>query len=181
MCARATVAGRGLDLAADAVTRVLPAEARGADLAVELIGHEAALLATARLLVGNEAEARDIVQQTLEIGLRRMDQLRDPARLGAWLTTIAVREAFRLKRRLKRLVSLDASVREISVGLAADVASLPLRDAVARLPDRIRAAVVLHYMVGLSVQETAKAMAVSENTVKTQLKTGLRRLRESLR
>ena len=35
-------------------------------------------------------------------------------------------------------------------------------------------------MAGLSVAETATALGVSENTVKSQLKTGLARLREAL-
>jgi RNA polymerase sigma-70 factor, ECF subfamily len=80
------------------------------DLAAELASHEPVLLTTARFLVRDEAEARNAVQQTLEIALRHLDELRDPARLGPWLTTIAVREALRLRRRVRRLVRLDALV-----------------------------------------------------------------------
>jgi DNA-directed RNA polymerase specialized sigma24 family protein len=50
----------------------------------------------------------------------------------------------------------------------------------AKLSRPIRAAVVLHHMVGLSVRETAQALGVSENTAKARLKTGLARLREHL-
>jgi DNA-directed RNA polymerase specialized sigma24 family protein len=46
---------------------------------------------------------------------------------------------------------------------------------------RMRASVALHHMAGLSVAETAQALATSENTVKTQLRVGLRRLKESLK
>jgi len=45
----------------------------------------------------------------------------------------------------------------------------------------MRAAIALHHLSGLSVAETARALGVSENTVKSQLKTGLGRLREELR
>ncbi len=55
-----------------------------------------------------------------------------------------------------------------------------MRAALAKLPRRIRAAIALHYLAGLTVPETARAMGVSENTVKSQLKTGLERLREDL-
>ena len=48
------------------------------------------------------------------------------------------------------------------------------------LPPRTRAAVALHYLAGLSVRETAEALGVSENTIKSQVKTGLVRLREVL-
>ena len=56
-----------------------------------------------------------------------------------------------------------------------------MRAALSRLPRRTRAAIALHYLAGLSVPETARVMGVSENTVKSQLKTGLGRLREDLR
>jgi RNA polymerase sigma-70 factor (ECF subfamily) len=59
--------------------------------------------------------------------------------------------------------------------------SLALRDGLAALPRRVRAAIALHYLEGYSVRETAAALGVSENTIKTQLKTGLTRLREELR
>ena len=45
----------------------------------------------------------------------------------------------------------------------------------------MRTAVVIHHMVGLSVAETASAMGISENSVKSELKVGLERLREVMR
>ena len=56
-----------------------------------------------------------------------------------------------------------------------------VRASLARLPRRIRAAIALHYLAGMSVPETARAMGISENTVKSQLRIGLNRLREDLR
>jgi RNA polymerase sigma factor (sigma-70 family) len=56
-----------------------------------------------------------------------------------------------------------------------------LDDALADLPPRIRAAIVLRYYADMSVDEVAAALGTSRNTVKTQLRIGLDRLRESLR
>jgi RNA polymerase sigma factor (sigma-70 family) len=145
-----------------------------------LADHGPALLTLARFLVRDEAEARDLVQQTLEIALRHLDDLRDPARLGAWLSTIEAREAMRTRRRLLRLVRFDAQIREIPTVAGPDEQALALRDALRRLPPRMRAAVVLHHMAGLSIDETAAVMSVSPNTTKSELKKGLRRLREIL-
>jgi len=58
--------------------------------------------------------------------------------------------------------------------------SIEIDMALRRLSHPIRAAVVLHHMVGLSVRETAEVLGVSENTAKARLKTGLARLREWL-
>jgi len=149
-------------------------------LAESLVRQAPSLLALARLLIGDEAEARDLVQQTLEIGLRHLDELREPEKLGSWLKAIEAREALRTRRRLRRLVRLDRTVGEVQPVAGPDERSVVLRDALRRLPERIRAAVVLHHMAGLSIAETARAMSVSENTTKSELKTGLRRLRELL-
>lgn len=140
----------------------------------------AALLATGRLLIGNDAEAHDLVQRTYELGIRNLASLRDVRHVKSWLLAIEAREAFRVGRRLRRLVSLDASVSSLDPSQEPDPELLALRAALRKLPDRTRAAIVLHYMAGLSVEETAGAMGSQPNTVKTQLRLGLQKLREAL-
>lgn len=146
----------------------------------ELVEHRPALLAAARAIVLNDAEAEDLVQTTLEIAIRRIDQLRNPDALRAWLFAIQTRQAFRLLRRLRRLVSLERVVREIEMNAGVTADHIAVHSALATLPLRTRAAVVLHHMVGLSVAETAVALGTSPNTVKTQLREGLARLRREL-
>jgi RNA polymerase sigma-70 factor, ECF subfamily len=156
-------------------------EARTRDALVdELYTHGPVLLAAARVITLDDDEAQDLVQTTFEIALRHLDGLREPRALRAWLLRVQTREAFRVVRRLRRLVSLDGHVREVPA-LGIDAAQLiDVRDGIARLPRRTRAAIALHYLAGLSVPETASALGVSENTIKSQLKTGLARLREDL-
>jgi RNA polymerase sigma factor (sigma-70 family) len=57
---------------------------------------------------------------------------------------------------------------------------IALRQAIRRLPLRIRAAIALHHLAGMTVRETAEALGVSENTIKTELKSGIARLRSEL-
>jgi RNA polymerase sigma-70 factor (sigma-E family) len=52
--------------------------------------------------------------------------------------------------------------------------------ALAALPARMRAAVILRHLSELSVSETAEALGCSEGTVKSQTSRGLDQLRESL-
>jgi RNA polymerase sigma factor (sigma-70 family) len=149
-------------------------------LADELDGHGPVLLAAARLITLNNDEAEDLVQATFEIALRRLGGLREPRALRAWLLTIQAREAFRAMRRLRLLVRLDGRVREIA-SPGSDLAhSADVRQALATLPRRTRAAIALHHMAGLTVPETARALGVSQNTIKSQLKAGLERLRKEL-
>jgi RNA polymerase sigma-70 factor (ECF subfamily) len=150
------------------------------DLGESLARQTPILLAAARSLLRNEADARDLVQTTLEIASRKAGDLRDPTALRSWLLAIQVREAFRLRRRLRRLVHLNPNVADFSFSPGPDADVIALRSALPKLPPRARAAVVLHYLAGLPVAEVARAMGISENTTKGHLKTGLARLRQEL-
>lgn len=147
--------------------------------AADLAEHGPILLAAARMLVGREAEAQDLVQTTYEIALHYSDTLRDPDRLLPWLLRIQTREAWRLRRRLKRTLAMPGF--RSSAAEPTNDRSLILREALAQLSPRERTAVVLHHMIGLSVNETARAMDVSPNTVKSQLKSALVRLRAEMK
>jgi len=146
-----------------------------------LDAHGPMLLAAARVITLDDDEAQDLVQATFEIALRHIGSLRDPDALSSWLLKIETREAFRVVRRLRRLVRLDAAKHDVPAS-AADLAQrADVRNALRALPRRMRAAVALHHLAGLSVRETAEALGISENTVKSQLKTALTKLREALR
>ena len=161
---------------------ILPLEHQGLEPQFRdaLTAEAPVLLAVARRILGNEAEAWDVMQSTLEIALRRQGSLRDSSALRPWLLRIETREAFRLRRRLRRLISVDAAFGELPVMHEPIAERALVRVALAHLPPRIRKAVVLHHMVGLSVADTATAVGVSENTVKSQLRVGMSRLREEL-
>lgn len=58
--------------------------------------------------------------------------------------------------------------------------SLDLADALAAIPPRQRATIVLRYYCDLSVQETARALSCSTGTVKSQTARGLDALRRAL-
>jgi RNA polymerase sigma-70 factor, ECF subfamily len=142
--------------------------------------HGPLLLAAARAITLDDDEAADLVQATFEIALRKLDQLREPEALPSWLLRIETREAFRVVRRLRRLVRFDPG-RDDRPAPAPDLAQhADIRSALSGLPPRIRAAVALHHLAGLPVADTARVLGVSENTIKSQLKAGLARLREAL-
>jgi RNA polymerase sigma-70 factor (ECF subfamily) len=145
-----------------------------------LAEHGAVLLGAARLICMDEQEAQDVVQTTFEIALRRGHTLRDRSALRSWLLTIEAREAVRRVRLLRRFIPFQPHLHDLPVGGPGHDETLALRESLKLLPRGARAAIVLHYLVGYSVRETADALNVSENTIKTQLKRGLARLREDL-
>jgi RNA polymerase sigma-70 factor (ECF subfamily) len=145
-----------------------------------LADHGSALLGAARLICMDEAEAQDIVQTTFEIAIRRGHTLRDRSALRAWLLAVEAREATRRVRQMRRLIPFQLHVHDIAASEPRRDERVALRESLRLLPRGARVAIVLHYLVGYSVRETAAAMGVSENTIKTQLRRGLARLREDL-
>jgi len=154
---------------------------RSPELGAAIAAETPTLLAAARLILLDEAEAWDVVQTTIEIALRGGASLRDRGALRAWLLVILSRQALRLRRRVRRALSLELAEIELPSASGPSVERVAVRDALAQLPVRMRSAVVLHHMVGLSIAEVAEAMHVSENTSKSQVRVGMSRLREVLR
>lgn len=143
--------------------------------------HYPAVYRTVRAIVG-EDDAEDVAQDAFAQAYRHLHRY-DPARpIGAWLHRIAVNTAISLlrRRRLRRLVGLDALR-----GLAADhtdttVAALTVGAALAALPVDQRAAVVLRYYHDYSYRDIAYVLRVPEGTVGSRLTLALRRLRKVL-
>lgn len=140
------------------------------------------LLAAARAITFDDREAEDLVQTTFELAIRHLGALRDPNALRPWLLTIQTREAFRVVRRLRREFGLRSGrdVLQIPAAMTASTDHIAVREALRGLPPRMRAAVVLHHMAGMTVPQVAMAVGRSENTVRSQLRIGLQRLRETL-
>ena len=144
--------------------------------------HYDRLLRIAVLICRDRTDAEDAVQVALERAWRHGQDLRDPARLPAWLHRIVVREAIRLEHRRRGLIARWlASPREIAVGLSADGdRDLDLQVALRDLPVEQRAALVLHYHAGFSVAETAALSGVPLETTRSRLRLARDRLRAVL-
>jgi RNA polymerase sigma-70 factor, ECF subfamily len=137
------------------------------------------LLRTARLILRDEALAEDAIQETFLKAWQRIGSLHDDDP-GPWLTRIAMNEsisAYRRRHRFQALTErfgrLGGAKREVS-----SEARLDLAHALDQLTAEQRAAIALHYYQDLSVDETARALKVPVDTMKSRLKTALRRLRE---
>lgn len=104
--------------------------------------------------------------------------------LDAYVRTMLVRaivdERRRPWRRETSVEHLVAVAAAISGENRAVDDQLLLREALARMPARRRAVLVLRYFQNLSVEETAAALGCSTGTVKSQTARGLAALRELL-
>ena len=138
------------------------------------------LLRTAYLLTGDHHEAEDLVQATLAkvyLGWSRIRGLDEP---DAYVHRALVNNnlsRFR-KRRVVQLLTarLPERAREGPASQVEERSSL--LTALAALPPRQRAVVVLRYWEDLSEQQVAEVLGCSPGNVKSQASRGLRKLRE---
>jgi RNA polymerase sigma-70 factor (ECF subfamily) len=144
----------------------------------------APLWAFVRRLVGDDDSAREIFQDVWVRVIRGIPQVRDGAKLRAWLFGIARRAVMdRLRREYGRSPVADVEVDEI----AADTASIDdqedleeLDRALAGLPMVEREVVTLFYLQELSLNEVAEALKVPVGTIKSRLFRAKRRLRQAM-
>ncbi len=134
--------------------------------------------AVAYLVLHNQPDAEEVVVDTMVTAWRRADTLREPVALRTWLLRIAMRHALSRRRRaVTPSTPLLPDDDRVVGALAPSIERAALLEALAELPPQIRAAVALHYLTDLTVDDVAVALGRSRNTVKSQLRVGLERLR----
>jgi RNA polymerase sigma factor (sigma-70 family) len=158
------------------------AERRDADVFAELVRRYGGLVyATARRVTGSSADAEDVCQECFMELARQARRVR--CSLGGWLHTAATRMALHANRSAgrRRRLEQDAWTRPTATDAALWEQIEPLVDAaIARLPDELREALVMHYLRGVSQTELAGQMRVDQSTVSRRIERGLARLRERL-
>jgi RNA polymerase sigma factor (sigma-70 family) len=129
-----------------------------------------------RGMVGAQA-AEDCFQETFLAALRAYPRLREDSNVSAWLLTIAHRKAIDHTRRRREVALSAAPVPESIPAPGRDAA---IWSAVAALPPRQRASVLLRFGGDLAHRDIARAIGCSEAAARRSLHEGLKRLRETL-
>lgn len=169
--------------------RLLSSIARGEQSAfAELMQrHLSAVLASARRIVRDEAEAEDIAQEAF-LRLWRTAETLEAGTYGMrpWLRRVASNLAIDNLRKTKRLDVTDEVPEQMEEpaqlkSLEAVEAAVRVDAAVRSLPPRQRVAVSLFHFDEMSQREVAQAMDLSEDALESLLARGRRRLRELLK
>ncbi|GAA2408872.1 SigE family RNA polymerase sigma factor [Streptomyces glaucosporus] len=145
--------------------------------------HYTDLSRLAHLLLGEAGGADDLAADALVAVWHRWDRARAdecPASYARGVLTAMARSRLRSLRRERRRIALFWSQRPDRVTDPDVPAVLDVRRALARLPLRKRACVVLRHAFDLSEKETALALGISVGTVKSQTSRGLAELERLL-
>jgi RNA polymerase sigma-70 factor (ECF subfamily) len=154
-----------------------------------VLPHEKALLRRARRLVGHEADARDLVQETLERALRTFHAFRPGTAVWAWLRTIMNSvwiDGWRRRQaaaKICHLPSMDMAAYEPEA-VAPDgpdeeiLQRLPA--AIAQLPPIFRQVLELRLQANRSYGEISDLLGIPSRTVGTRILRARRQLRAIL-
>lgn len=160
------------------VTRVLAGQT--ALFEVLMRRHNERLYRAARAILRDEHEAEDVMQQAYVNAYSHLRQFDGRSKFSTWLTRIAVHEALARARRRGRYTTMDTDESSVEPG-AFDTTPDPERlaisnelgtlveSAIDRLPDGTREVFMLRQVEGMSTEEVAEALNVSEAVVKTRL------------
>lgn len=138
------------------------------------------------------ADRDDAVQDVFVVAYRRWDQLESADGLRAWLRTIAVRTCWNYQRAHRRwslrfVPSCTGVEERIAVDAPAADQQLAHRDdlrqlgqAVGRMHEKRRDALLLNRIAGRSAMEVSNMTGLSPNTVASRVRAAVQELREAL-
>ncbi len=150
--------------------------------------HRALIFRTAYGLTGDQHVAEEVLQDTFVRAYRHRATLQLDRSPVPWLYRVAINLCYsRLGRRRRDSEPIDETasrLRDGAGGPAEGAERAELREIVrmgiAALPEKQQSVVVLYYLHGMSLQETADALGIRLGTVKSRLHYALRALRANL-
>ena len=137
-------------------------------------------------MLGNRQDAEDVTQEVFLEAYKSLKRFRFESKLSTWLYRIAVNRSLnhQRKRKLERWLSLDFEANEDraeNMAFPGTVADTPdsivqkketeriVQEAIAKLPERQRTALLLHRYEDLPYQEIAEIMDVTVASVESLL------------
>lgn len=154
--------------------------------------HNRRLFRVARSILGDDAEAEDALQEGYIHAYLAMADFRGDSQLATWLTRIIVNQALERKRRRRIPIETEGDIESLPGG---DIniqpetpESLAIRSELRRLiersidglPESYRTVFILRAVEGLSVEETAASLGISQANTKTRFLRARALLRDAL-
>lgn len=134
------------------------------------------LYAIARVMMGNEQDALDMVSEVSCRAYRKAHTVREESAAGAWLATVLVNCCRGELRRRKPTQELDIA----QLAVADETSQVDAREMVESLPSEYRAIVLMRFYGEMSSPEIAHRLDMPVNTVRNRLNRALSLLRLQL-
>jgi RNA polymerase sigma-70 factor (ECF subfamily) len=149
--------------------------------------HASRLYTLAVRMLGNAADAEDLLQEIFLTAYRKLASFRGNSSLGTWLYRLGVNACLdhlrsRGARNRQRTESLEADDSPVmsTTDQALSLSQFDLERAIRALPPAARTAFVLHDVEGFAHHEIAEMLGVAVGTSKSQVHKARLRIREYL-
>lgn len=133
----------------------------------------AVMYRVSKSILKNDEDCEDAVQEAIAKAFSKLWSLKNESFAKTWLIRIVINECYSILRKKKNSFYNE----EITLEEADSNDYSELYKALNELPADYRVTVVLYYIEGYSVKETAQILKVTEGTVKSRLSRGRKKLR----
>ena len=124
--------------------------------------------------LSQNCDREEAVQECLCKAWQKRHQLKDERYMQTWVIRILINECRNIQKKRKRELPLDA----LPERAAPADADRELHDALLSLDESLRLPIILHYVEGFSVMETAAILRLPQGTVKSRMSRGRRELKD---
>jgi RNA polymerase sigma-70 factor, ECF subfamily len=166
----------------------------GNEDAIEMLvrEYEAGVFRLALSILGDPAEANEVVQETFLSALRALPSYQEKRTFKSWLYTIAVnhsRSHLRKRKVIERLRSTLTAIFRVDIekqdspeeAVIQNEKEAAIWRSLNKLDDRHRIVVILRYFQELSIGEISEILSIREGTIHSRLHTARAILRDSLK
>lgn len=147
-----------------------------ADAFIRLIEeNKTALYKVAKSYLKNEEDVADAMQDTILSAFEHIDELKTVSYFKTWLTRILINHCTNIVRRQRRMVSMEEAEEPVGSLVESDYEFYEL---LRELPEKDRIIFLLYYGEGFNTREISEILDWNENTVKSRLLRGRKKLEQ---
>ncbi len=138
---------------------------------------EQAMYRLAFSVVKNDSDAAEVISESIFRAYKNLYSLKDTAAFKAWMLKIVHNTAVEFIRKNSKTVFLEETAHISEIDSTDPLTAITLKDAVKKLPQQYRMAVILYYYEDLPISQIAKITNTSSVTVKQRLSRARKQLK----
>lgn len=144
-------------------------------IAQEIEARSEMMYRVAFTILRNSDDCGDALQEAAVKALEKWRTLRDEKRFAAWLTRILINECYNIRRKRRRIISLEDAPEQSSPPPDPTLAL-----ALQALPEKLRLPLVLRFAEGMNETEIAQVLHLPNSTVRGRIHRAKQQLRKEL-
>ena len=154
------------------------AQKHDTDAFIQLIEeYKTALYKVAKTYLKNDEDVADVIQGTILSAYEHIGELKTVSYFKTWLIRILINHCTDVVRQQKRVVSMEQAEEQTGTFLESGYEFYEL---IRELPEKDRTIFLLYYGECFNAREIAELLGWNENTVKSRLQRGRKKLKQVL-